>query len=181
MVPRRRRSSNEQRHDSTIEEAFADTNLPIPHGPAALWEPGGVPGQWSNVCGFILPPGSETEWHIRMHGAFKIPHETLGIKRTEQSSHHEVRIHLLLVNARLVDRASRDGHYRRPFVRKKDSPYDHKQQNHVATHARNPAIRVGKRDNSRIPPRCPRPPKWSARKFMSAAIRFNASDHQGAR
>ena len=131
------RSGNEQRHDSTIEEAFANTNLPIPHGPTALWEPGGVPGQWSDVCSFILPPGSETEWHIRMHGAFEIPHETLGIIRTDQSSHHEVRIHLLRVNARLVDRASRDGQYRQKFVRKKDSPYDHK-QNHVATHARNP-------------------------------------------
>ena len=34
----RRRSGNEQRHDSTIEEAFANTNLPIPHGPTALWD-----------------------------------------------------------------------------------------------------------------------------------------------
>ena len=64
----RRRSGNEQRHDSTIEEAFANTNMPIPHGPTALWGPGGVPGEWADVRGFIKPPGSETEWHIRMHG-----------------------------------------------------------------------------------------------------------------
>ena len=37
----RRRSGNEQRRDSTIEEAFANTNLPITHGPTALWRPGG--------------------------------------------------------------------------------------------------------------------------------------------
>ena len=90
---RRRRSGNEQRRDSILEEAFANTNLP---------------GEWSDVCGFIKPPSSETEWHNRMHGAFEIPHETLRIKHTDQSCHHEVRIHLLLVNARLVDRASRD-------------------------------------------------------------------------
>ena len=129
------------------------------------------------VCGFILPPCSKTEWHIRMHGAFEIPHETLGIKRTDQSSHHEVRIHLLHVNARLVDRASRDGHYRRPFVRKNDSRTTTSGTTWPTTHEIHVAIRVGKRDNSRMPPRCPRPRKWSARKFMSAAIRFNAGDH----
>ena len=32
----RRRSGNEQLHDSTIEEAFANTNLPIPHVPYQL-------------------------------------------------------------------------------------------------------------------------------------------------
>ena len=36
--PRRRRSGNEQRHDSTVEEAFANTDLPIPHGPTVLWD-----------------------------------------------------------------------------------------------------------------------------------------------
>ena len=33
----RRRSDNEQRRDSTIEEAFPNTNLPIPLGPTTLW------------------------------------------------------------------------------------------------------------------------------------------------
>ena len=56
-----RRSGNEQMRNSTIEKAFANTNLPIPHGPTALWGPSGVPGEWANVCGFIKPPGSETE------------------------------------------------------------------------------------------------------------------------
>ena len=89
-------------------------------------------------CGFIKPPGSETEWHTRMHGAFEIPHESLGIKHTDQSYHHEVWIHLLHVNARLVDRASGDAQYRRPAIRKRNSPYDHK-WNHVAIHARKPS------------------------------------------
>ena len=79
-APWRRRSGNEQRRDSTVVKAFANTNLPIPPGPTPLWGPRGVPGEWADVCGFIKPPGSETEWHLRMHGAFEIPHETLGIK-----------------------------------------------------------------------------------------------------
>ena len=56
----------------------------------------------------------------------EIPHKTLGIKVTDQSCHHEVWIHLVHVNAWLVDRASRDGQHRRPIVRKRSSPYDHK-------------------------------------------------------
>ena len=57
----RRKCSEDQRRDSTIEEAFANTNLPIPQGPPALWGPGGVHGEW---CGFIKPPGTENEWHV---------------------------------------------------------------------------------------------------------------------
>ena len=78
------------------------------------------------MSGFMKPPGSETAWHIRMHGDFVINHDVLGIKPTDQSCHHEVWIHLLHVSARLVDRASRDGQYRRSIVRKRNSPYDHR-------------------------------------------------------
>ena len=71
----RRRSGNDQRRDSTVEEAFANTN-----GPAQFrTDQVAVPGEWADVCGFIKPPSSETEWHIRMHGAFEINHEMLGI------------------------------------------------------------------------------------------------------
>ena len=108
---------------------FANMNLPIPPGPAPLWGPRGVPGEWADMSGFIRPPGSETEWHIRMHGAFEIPHGRLGIKVTDQSCHHEVWIHPLhVINARLIDRTSRDGKYRRPSVRKRNSPYDHNKE-----------------------------------------------------
>ena len=50
------------------------------------------------------PPGTENEWHIRVHGAFEIKHEVLGIKLADHSCHLEVWIHLSHVNARLVDR-----------------------------------------------------------------------------
>ena len=38
-------------------------------------------GEWTDVCGFLKPPGSETEWQVRMHGAFTIPYGTSGLKR----------------------------------------------------------------------------------------------------
>ena len=39
----RRKCGKDQRRNSTIEEAFANTNLPIPHGPSPLWRPSGFP------------------------------------------------------------------------------------------------------------------------------------------
>ena len=35
---------------SIIEEAFADTHLPMPPGPTPLWRRGAVPGDWTDVC-----------------------------------------------------------------------------------------------------------------------------------
>ena len=124
----RRKWCNDQRRDSTIEEAFANTNLPIPDGPTPLWAAGGVPGEWADVCGFIKPPRTETEWHIRVHGAFEINREVLGIKHTDQSCHHEIWIHLLQDNARLVARdlpcnALRDGQDRQRLARIRNNPH----------------------------------------------------------
>ena len=120
----RRQSGSEQRRNSTIEEAFANTNLPIPPGPTPLFGPGGVPVEWADVCGFMKPPGSETEWHIRMHGAFVMKLSASNLQTRAATTKY----HLLHVNARLVDRTSRDGEYRRPTVRKRNSPYDQRQR-----------------------------------------------------
>ena len=124
---RRREWSEHQMHDSSIEEAFSNSNLPIPHGLTPLWGPGGIPGEWADVWSFIKPPGSETEWRIRNHGAFSINRDVLGIRPTDQSCHHEVWIHLLHVNAHLVDRdnMTKRAQGRRPSDRKRVNPYDH--------------------------------------------------------
>ena len=91
----RRPCGSERRLTSIIEETFANTNLPVPPGPPPpLWGPGGVPGEWADVCGFLNPPGSEAEWHVRMHGAFTMPYGTSGLKEKDQSCHHEVWMHL---------------------------------------------------------------------------------------
>ena len=55
----RRKCGEDQRRASTIEEVFANTDLPIPDGPTPLWGPGGVLGEWADVCGFLKPPGTD--------------------------------------------------------------------------------------------------------------------------
>ena len=50
-----RQWGSESRLISSIEEAFVNPNLPMPPGPTPLWGPGGVPGEWSFVCGFLKP------------------------------------------------------------------------------------------------------------------------------
>ena len=52
----RRQCGNERL--SIIEEAFADTDLPMPPSPTPLWGPGAVTGEWADVCGFLKPPNS---------------------------------------------------------------------------------------------------------------------------
>ena len=49
----RRQSGSDPRPISIIVEAFANTDLPVPPGPTPLWDPGGVPGGLSDVCGFF--------------------------------------------------------------------------------------------------------------------------------
>ena len=48
--------------------------------PTPLWGLGGVPGEWADVCGFLKPPESETEWQVRMHGGYTIPYSTLRLR-----------------------------------------------------------------------------------------------------
>ena len=86
----RRQSGSDARSISSIEEAFVNSSLPLPPGPTPLWGPEGVPGEWSDVYGFLKPLGSEDEWQVRMHGGFTIPYGMLGLKETDQSCHHEV-------------------------------------------------------------------------------------------
>ena len=57
---------------SILEEAFADTDFPMPPSPTPLWGPGAVPGEWTDVCGFVKPPNSYDKWKVRLRGAFKI-------------------------------------------------------------------------------------------------------------
>ena len=81
----RKNSGVDQQRDSTIEEAVGNTNLPIPHGSSPLWGPGGVPTEWADVCGFVKPPNTDNEWHMRGHGASEIIRDVVGIRPTDQS------------------------------------------------------------------------------------------------
>ena len=117
----------------------AGEEKPIPEGPAPLWCPGGVPGGWADLCGFIKPPGTEREWRqIRVHGSFEISRDVRGIRESGQCCHHEMWVHLLHVNAHLLERerasiASRDRHDRRPLAGTLTSTCDHSQRDHSRT------------------------------------------------
>ena len=124
----RRQSCSDPVPPSIIEETFVNTSLPVPRGSTPLWGPGGVPGEWSDVCAFLKPPCSERERQVRMHGACTILFDMLGIRHTDQSCHHEVWVHLSHVNARVVDRVSRNDRSRRLHVKERNSPYDHSKE-----------------------------------------------------
>ena len=74
---------------STVDDAFLDSALPIPPGPTLLWGLGSIPNLWADVCGFLEPPDSDGFWKVRKHGAFSFPRETLGLRLTDLSCHHE--------------------------------------------------------------------------------------------
>ena len=61
----RRMLRAERRCDSTKTRTFRNTNLPIPSGPSTLWRPGTVAGEWWDVCDFLKPLESQSEWHSR--------------------------------------------------------------------------------------------------------------------
>ena len=63
---------------STIDEGFADCDLPTPPVPTPSWGPGSIPNNWTDACGFLKPPGSDRYWKVCMHGA--IPRNVLGLR-----------------------------------------------------------------------------------------------------
>ena len=75
-----------------------DSILPTPQGPPPLWGPGSIPDNWSDVCGFLKPPGPQRCWKVNKHGAFFIRRKSLGLRPTDQSCHHETWLHLDFVD-----------------------------------------------------------------------------------
>ena len=69
-------------------------------------DPGSIPGNWTDVCGFLKPPESDRQWKVRLHGAFAIPRDVLGLRPNDQSCHHEAWLHL-----DLVDRGNEQPHH----------------------------------------------------------------------
>ena len=83
---------------------------PAPHLCGSLRR---IAGEWSDVCGFVKPPKSQSKRLMRKHGAFEINREVLGLRPKDQTCHHEVWAHLSHVNARLVDRARQSASHKR--------------------------------------------------------------------
>ena len=116
-------------HAATIENPPVLLKKPLPiricrcHLPSPpLWGPGAVPGDWTDVCGFLKPPDSHEKWIVRLRGAFSISHSTLGFREKDQSCHHEVWMHLALANPR-QEYAPRDRRDQRPHANKRSAPY----------------------------------------------------------
>ena len=84
---------------SSIDEAFADCALLSPPGPTPLWRPGSIPNNWTDVCGFLKPPGSQRFWKVeQIWRFFFIPRQALGLRASDQSCHHEAWLHLHFVD-----------------------------------------------------------------------------------
>ena len=100
----RRKSGSEEQDGSTLGEAFRNARLPVPCGPTPLWGSGGIPSEWTDVCGLVMSQNSQAERLIREHGAFEIAREELGLSSKDQISHCETWIHLSHVNTPTVER-----------------------------------------------------------------------------
>ena len=117
---------------SIIEEAFADCALPMPSGPPPLWGPGSTPGKWADVSGFLKPPESDRHWKVRLHGAFSIPREALGIRPADQSCHHEAWLRYDFVEWR-SEQSHRERDDRKIHLKERSAPYHYgKQKGHIS-------------------------------------------------
>ena len=125
----RKKGGDNQQRDCTIEKAFANTNLQIPHGSSPLWGPGNVPGERADVCGFTKSSNTDNEWQVRGHGTLEINRDVLGIRPTDQSCHHEVWIQLSTRQRSAVDQSRTRNAVRseqdRRQGKKRGNPYDH--------------------------------------------------------
>ena len=93
-------------------------------GPAPLWGPGSIFGNWADACGFLESPESDRLWKVRLHGAFSKHRDVLGLRRNDQSCHHEAWLHLDLVGWHDVQ-PQRAKHCQRILLKERSSPYQH--------------------------------------------------------
>ena len=119
----RRKSGPEQQLDSTIKDTFKNTKLPVPLGASPMWRPGCVPGEWSDVCGFLKPPDSDRYWKVRKHGVFVIPRRAVGLRDQDRSSHHETWLHLDLVQRWDWSQTHDDKYDQRIQLKERATPY----------------------------------------------------------
>ena len=121
----RQKSGDDQQRDSTIEEAFANTNLPIPRhcGVQETFQENGPTYVDSSSRRIQTVSGRYAVT------AFEINRDVLGIRPTDQSCHHVARIHLSHANARLVDHCRARNAVRteqdRRQGKKRGNPYGH--------------------------------------------------------
>ena len=118
---------NDRKPTSIVEEAFADTDLPMPPYTPPLWDP----VQWL-VNGLMFADFSSHQTPMKS-GKYdytvrflSLP-STLGLREKDQGCHHEVWKHLALANPR-GDSAPPDKHDQRLHLKERSSPYQLKKE-----------------------------------------------------
>ena len=88
----RRKSRPDLHPDNTLEEAFTNAKIPVSPASSPLRGPGGIPSKWTDVCGFVKPPNSQSEW---LHGHMEHSHRSarLSLSPKDHTSHHETWIY----------------------------------------------------------------------------------------
>ena len=74
----RSKSGPDEQFDNALE-ALRNARHPVPPSSSPLWDPGGIPSEWTDVCGSLNPPKSQAECLLRKHFAFEIDREELGL------------------------------------------------------------------------------------------------------
>ena len=138
----RRQSGSDPRPISIIEEAFANTSLPIPPGPTPLWGPGDVPGEWAYVCGVYKTAGvregvaDPNAWCLHdptticWASSAQIRAAITKCGCTSSTSKHDWSIVYPRIT-NLVDRVLRKGN-RQMITAKKGNNIDHSRQRYVS-------------------------------------------------
>ena len=84
----RQKVGDEQRTDSTIEQALSNNTGPLPPGPQSRRGPRATPDERTGVRGPLSPSGFQKEWVISKHGAFAIDREEFGMSSRDQTWIH---------------------------------------------------------------------------------------------
>ena len=106
---------------SVIEEAFADTHLPMPPSSTPLLAPRCSARRMGGCMRVSQASGLHEKWNVRLRGAYSISHSTLGLREKDQSCHHEVWMHLPLTDPRR-DYAPWDEHDQRLHLKERSAP-----------------------------------------------------------
>ena len=117
---------------STIEDAFADSALPMPPGPTPLCGLGAVPRKWADVGGSLNSPGFR--WKMESPSARSILHSPRSSWYPPDlpELHHKAWLHLDFVEWR-SEQAHHERHDRRILLKERSAPYHYgKQKGHIS-------------------------------------------------
>ena len=120
--PRANQAVTTPQLSSNLEEAFADTDFPMPPGHTPLWCPGAVSGEWTDLCGFIKHRARTTYGRFVYMELSQFSARPSASVQKITSCHHEVWLHLDFVGNQYAHE-SRGNHEQRVFLKEGSCPY----------------------------------------------------------